>query len=140
MRLRFFTVPLHGGEDAAQELNQFLAFARLRALRKERAEAEGVPAYALFTNEQLADMVRRRVTSAAVLQDIPGIGEARVEKSAFAAPELTSGSEHPHLNRPAFMASPPTQGARRNATAAGVLAGGPGGTPNARRPVGAACA
>ena len=55
-------------------------FSRLRALRKERADAEGVPAYALFTNDQLAEMVQRRVTSAAALREISGVGEARVEK------------------------------------------------------------
>jgi superfamily II DNA helicase RecQ len=59
---------------------EFAVFARLRALRKERAEAEGVPAYALFTNEQLAEIVQRRVASAAELRDVPGVGEARVEK------------------------------------------------------------
>ena len=42
---------------------EFAVFARLRALRKERADAEGVPAYALFTNEQLAEMVQRRGAS-----------------------------------------------------------------------------
>lgn len=137
MRFRFFSVPVHDPDPAADELNRFLAghrilavekhfvadgansawaicvgfddpgaalpraaqarrgkvdfkdvlseaefavFARLRALRKERAEAEGVPAYALFTNEQLAEMVQRRVTSAGALRDIPGVGEARAEK------------------------------------------------------------
>lgn len=59
---------------------EFAIFARLRALRKEHAEAEGVPAYALFTNEQLAEMVRRRVDSLTALRDIAGVGDARVEK------------------------------------------------------------
>ena len=59
---------------------EFAVFARLRALRKDRAEAEGVPAYAVFTNEQLAEMVQRRVTSAAALREIPGVGAARAEK------------------------------------------------------------
>ena len=59
---------------------EFAVFARLRALRKERADAEGIPAYAIFTNEQLAEMVQKRVTSATALREIPGIGEARVEK------------------------------------------------------------
>ena len=59
---------------------EFAVYARLRELRKGRAEAEGVPAYAVFTNEQLAEMVQRRVTSAAALREIAGIGEARVEK------------------------------------------------------------
>ena len=59
---------------------EFAVFARLRALRKERADAEGVPAYALFTNEQLAEMVQHRITSATALREIGGVGEARVEK------------------------------------------------------------
>ena len=78
-------------------------FARLRALRKERADAEGVPAYALFTNDQLAEMVQRRVTSDAALRAIPGVGEARVEKygepflhilKEAALPEAAADDEH----------------------------------------------
>ena len=36
--------------------------------------------YALFTNEQLAAMVQSRVTTAAALEKIDGVGPARVEK------------------------------------------------------------
>ena len=68
--------------DYREVLSQtdFALFARLRALRKQLAEREGVPAYALFTNEQLAEMVQRRITSATGLREIAGVGEARVEK------------------------------------------------------------
>jgi superfamily II DNA helicase RecQ len=59
---------------------EFAVFARLRALRKERADAEGIPAYAIFTNEHLAEMVQKRVTSATALREIPGVGEARADK------------------------------------------------------------
>jgi superfamily II DNA helicase RecQ len=59
---------------------QFAVFARLRELRKEIAQAEAVPVYTVFTNEQLAEMVRRRVASKAALAKIDGVGEARVEK------------------------------------------------------------
>jgi len=38
------------------------------------------PSYAVFTNEQLAEMVQRRVASAAALREISGVGEARIEK------------------------------------------------------------
>jgi len=141
MQLRFYTVPIHGGDDVADELNRFLTghrilaverqfnqnggasawaicvtfepagegrpqggpaaarrgkvdyrevlneqdfnvYARLRVLRKELAEAEGVPAYALFTNEQLAELVTRRVNTAAAMREIPGIGDARIDKYA----------------------------------------------------------
>ena len=58
----------------------FTVYARLLSLRKEIAESEGVPVYALFTNEHLAEMVARRVTSAAALRELSGVGQARVEK------------------------------------------------------------
>jgi len=58
----------------------FVLFDRLRRLRKELAEGEGVPAYALFTNEQLAEMTRRRVDSLSALGEIDGVGAARIEK------------------------------------------------------------
>jgi len=162
MQLRFFTIPLLGGEAAAEELNRFLAshrilavdrhlaqdsgvsiwavcvsyepagesragdsrsasgrrgkvdyrevlseadftvYARLRTLRKEIADSEGVPVYSLFTNEQLAEMVTRRVSSATALREISGIGEARVQKygeaflsalvEARSAPSAADGS------------------------------------------------
>jgi hypothetical protein len=59
---------------------QFAVFAKLRTLRKTLADQEEVPAYALFTNEQLADMVRRRVQSLAGFTDIDSVGQALVEK------------------------------------------------------------
>jgi superfamily II DNA helicase RecQ len=59
---------------------EFVVYASLRDLRKELAEAEGVPAYALFTNEQMADIVRRRVDSVSALGQIDGVGAARIEK------------------------------------------------------------
>ncbi len=58
----------------------FAQFAELRNLRKALAEREGLPAYALFTNEQLAEMVRRRVDSVAAMGKIEGVGPARLEK------------------------------------------------------------
>jgi len=63
---------------------QFDVFARLRDVRRALAEKEGVPIYAVFTNEQLAEMVKSRATSKAALGRINGVGEARVEKYAGA--------------------------------------------------------
>lgn len=60
--------------------NEFVIFLELRNLRKELAERQGVPPYALFTNEQLAAMVQQRINSKAALQAIPGVGQSRVEK------------------------------------------------------------
>jgi HRDC domain len=39
-----------------------------------------MPAYALFTNDQLAEMVQRRVVTIASLREIPGVGDSRVQK------------------------------------------------------------
>ena len=58
----------------------FAVYARLRQVRKVLAERDGVPAYAVFTNEQLAEAVRRAPGSAAELAAIEGVGQARVEK------------------------------------------------------------
>lgn len=61
---------------------EFEVFAKLRDLRKQIAEREGVPPYAVFTNEQLAEAVRRRVHTSGELAGIEGVGPARVEKYA----------------------------------------------------------
>lgn len=58
----------------------FALFARLRELRKKIAQSESIPVYAIFTNEQLAEMAKRRPESMAGLGEIEGIGEARMEK------------------------------------------------------------
>ncbi len=58
----------------------FAVFARLRELRKEIAQAEAVPVYTIFNNEQLAQMVQTRATTKAALEKIAGVGDARLEK------------------------------------------------------------
>lgn len=55
---------------------EFAVFARLRAAR----EADGVPPYAVFTNEQLAAIAQRNVDSLAALAEIAGVGKAKVAK------------------------------------------------------------
>ena len=59
---------------------QFEVFARLRTLRKALAEREGQPVFAVFSNQQLADIVRRDCRTLDDLKGVPGIGESRVEK------------------------------------------------------------
>lgn len=59
---------------------EFALFSRLRDERKKIAEAEGVPVYTIFSNAQLAEMVRRRAQSPADLLAIDGVGEARTAR------------------------------------------------------------
>jgi len=60
--------------------DEFALYDKLRQLRKQRAEAEGLPTYAVFTNEQLAAMVQARVNTAAGLRALDGVGEAREKR------------------------------------------------------------
>ena len=61
---------------------EFALFAKLREQRKQLAEKEGVPVYAVFTNEQLAEIAKARPQSRNALGGIAGVGEAKVEKFA----------------------------------------------------------
>ena len=74
---------------------EFGVFAELRNLRKQLSDREGVPPYALFTNEQLARMIRQRVRTKEALGSIAGIGPARVEKYGEAFLEVLSGLSDP---------------------------------------------
>jgi superfamily II DNA helicase RecQ len=58
----------------------FAVYAQLRVLRKELAERDGIPVYAVFTNEQLGAIFERRITTQTALREIAGIGQARGEK------------------------------------------------------------
>lgn len=52
----------------------------LRDWRSQRSKKEGVPPYILFTNQQLADIVKKRPQSLAELTQIDGIGKAKAQK------------------------------------------------------------
>ncbi len=85
----FGAVPASGGRagvvgkvDYKEVLtaDQFAVFAGLRILRKSLADRDAVPVFAVFTNEQLAEMVRLPARTVADLAKINGIGEARLAK------------------------------------------------------------
>jgi superfamily II DNA helicase RecQ len=67
---------------------EFEVFSRLRDWRKGVAEKEGVPVYTIFTNEQFAQMVQKKVNSKTGLKEIEGVGDARVEKYGEAVVQL----------------------------------------------------
>lgn len=66
---------------------EFALYDRLRKARKQAAEADGLPTYAVFNNDQLAAMVQGRITSAAGLAAIDGVGQGRITRygAAFLA-------------------------------------------------------
>jgi ATP-dependent DNA helicase RecQ len=55
-------------------------FQRLRALRKELADGQGVPAYIVFSDKVLREMASRRPSAAAELLRVPGVGPAKLER------------------------------------------------------------
>jgi superfamily II DNA helicase RecQ len=87
-----------GRPDYKQLLNasDFAVFAALRVWRKAQAEADGVPVYAVFTNEQLAEIARQRCTSLAALGSIDGIGEARQQRYGAAVLQCVATSTTAH--------------------------------------------
>ena len=60
----------------------FALFAKLRQWRKERAAQEALPVFTIFTNEQLAIIAEKKIATKAALQQIDGIGDARIAKYA----------------------------------------------------------
>lgn len=62
--------------------DEFAMFTKLRDLRKQLAQAESVPVYAIFTNDQLAEMVRGRVGTKSDMERIAGVGDGRIGKYA----------------------------------------------------------
>lgn len=60
----------------------FKIFARLRQNRKAIAEENGIPAYAVFTDAELASISKLTEITPANIKTIKGIGEKKVEKYA----------------------------------------------------------
>lgn len=58
----------------------FNTFSRLRKVRKAIADEEAVPAYAIFTDAELAELAKQKKLSLTVIQAVPGIGKKKVEK------------------------------------------------------------
>jgi superfamily II DNA helicase RecQ len=58
----------------------FGRFAALRVARKTIAEEEGVPAFAVFTDEELAGIAQLQEWNVSSLKRVKGIGEKKCEK------------------------------------------------------------
>ena len=78
----------------------FALYSKLRAQRKELADKDGLPAYALFTNEQLAAMATERIMSLSALGELSGVGAARVEKYGEIFLEIIRRQSNDKLQEP----------------------------------------
>lgn len=73
----------HRGKiDYKQVLDEqtFTVFSRLRAIRKQLADRDAVPAYAVFTDAEIAEIAKIEHPTSKALRAIPGIGEKKIEK------------------------------------------------------------
>ena len=75
----------------------FVLFSKLREVRKKLAEENGLPVYAVCTNEQLADIAKTRPKNITEIKKIEGIGQGKAEKYAAALLECINNE-----NRTAF--------------------------------------
>ncbi len=55
-------------------------FQRLRALRKELADRQDVPAYVVFSDRTLWDMIDRRPSTPDEMMEVTGVGEVKLER------------------------------------------------------------
>ncbi len=68
--------------DYREVLNeqQYAFFEKLRQFRKTLAEQQGVPVYAVFTNEHLAGMSKKPPKTLKDIATLSGVGESRVKQ------------------------------------------------------------
>lgn len=68
--------------DYKQVLDEsaFALFSRLRVIRKQLADKDAVPAYAVFTDAELAEMAKIGHITPVALRSVPGIGEKKTAK------------------------------------------------------------
>ena len=88
-RARARTARAVEGDDVQPLANEDEALlASLKALRLEIARERGVPAYIVFTDRSLMDMVQRRPRTAAEFAEVNGVGAAKLKE--FAVPFLAA--------------------------------------------------
>ena len=69
-----------GLEVGALDDDDRVLFDALRARRRELADEAGVPAYIVFGDKVLLEMVARRPVTPSQLLQVPGVGQAKLEK------------------------------------------------------------
>jgi DNA helicase-2/ATP-dependent DNA helicase PcrA len=68
-------------------------FERLRTWRSERAAADRVPAYVVFTDATLTAIAEVRPSDAGALIQIPGIGKVKLDKYADEVLRICTATE-----------------------------------------------
>lgn len=59
---------------------EYKRFSAMRDIRLRLANADGLPAYAVFTDEELAELAKIEVLTLSNMKNAKGVGEKKVEK------------------------------------------------------------
>lgn len=70
------------------EPEDFTVFSVLRTIRKSLSERDAVPAYAIFTDSELAEIAKLKTLDPKNMEKIQGIGQKKVEKYGMALCEM----------------------------------------------------
>ena len=73
--------------------NDFTIYARLRDERAKIAKEKGIAVYAIFSNEQLSQMIIQKIRTKAALQKIGGVGKSRADHYGDIFIKLIRGSD-----------------------------------------------
>jgi len=94
---------IKGKVDYREILNaaDFTLFSKLRDVRKKLAEENGLPVYAVCTNEQLAEIAKRRPKNMTECTKIDGIGQSKASKYVPALLECINANAVNNENEPA---------------------------------------
>jgi len=60
--------------------NTFSRFSSLRAIRKQLAEQDAVPAYSVFTDAELAEFAKMNPLTISSMKKVDGVGSKRIDK------------------------------------------------------------
>ncbi len=65
---------------AGMDEASFQRFSRMREIRKSLSLKNAIPAYAIFTDEELSELAKIEALTLAVMKSVKGVGEKKVEK------------------------------------------------------------
>ena len=93
---------IKGKVDYKEILNaaEFSLFSKLREVRKKLAEDNGLPVYAVCTNEQLAEIAKRRPKNLTECMQIEGIGQGKADKFVPALLECIKNENNENTSPP----------------------------------------
>lgn len=83
--------PTRGLDAATLDDDARALFDTLRAVRRELADEAGVPAYIVFGDKVLLEMVTRRPATLGALRMVPGVGDVKLERYGHAFLEALNG-------------------------------------------------